>query len=82
MQKAVNEIKYAKGTAARMSCRLTLFRMAFSCFPYVTCSVGPVAPAVPVAPVGPVGPVGPVAPVGPVTPVAPAVPVAPVGLML
>ena len=29
----MNEIKYAKGTAARMSCRLTLFRMAFLMFP-------------------------------------------------
>lgn len=58
-----------KRTAARMSCRLTLFRMALFSFPYITCSVGPVAPVVPVTPVGPVAPVAPVAPLGPVGPV-------------
>lgn len=72
--------KIRKKTAARMmSCRLTLFRMALFCFPYITCSVGPVAPVAPVGPVGPVAPAVPVTPVGPVGPVAPAVPVAPVG---
>ena len=73
-----------KRTAARMSCRLTLFRMALFSFPYITCSVAPVGPVAPVAPVAPVGPVAPVtpvpvAPVGPVAPVAPVVPVGPVG---
>lgn len=75
-----------KRTAARMGCRLTLFRMALFSFPYVTCSVAPVGPAGPVAPVapvapaapaGPAGPVAPVAPVGPAGPVAPVAPVAP-----
>ncbi len=71
-----------KRTAARMGCRLTLFRMAFLCFPYVTCSVAPVAPWGPVEPCGPVGPcapVGPVAPWMPCGPVAPVAPCAPVG---
>ena len=74
-----------KRTAARMGCRLTLFRMALFSFPYVTCSVGPVGPVAPVAPVAPVtpvapvGPVAPVTPAGPVTPVGPVAPVAPVG---
>lgn len=45
-------------TAARMSCRLTLFRMALFSFPYVTCSVAPVAPVAPAAPAAPVAPWG------------------------
>lgn len=57
-------------------CRFLLFRMALFCFPYVTCSVGPVAP-VPVAPVAPVGPVGPRCPAGPCAPVGPAGPMLP-----
>ena len=52
-----------KRTAARMSCRLTLFRMALFSFPYITCSVVPVGPVMPVEPVVPVAPVSPRGPI-------------------